>query len=267
MDPLRGYAEEILKAADRAGALTNQLLAFSRRQVMQPRIINLNAVHRPDREDAAPADRRRYRTGYASWTGAGNIKADPNHIEQADREPGGEFPRCHARWRQAHHRNRNVEIDETYVKTHMGVKPGDFVMIAVSDTGHGMDSATRQNIFEPFFTTKQQGKGTGLGLATVYGMVKQSGGDIWVYSEPGQGTTFKLYFPLVLTRLIRRDRRVGLRRQLCSETVLLVEDESPGPRADARRCSSSSAIQSLPPAKGDEAIESADSSRGRSLCW
>ncbi len=121
----------------------------------------------------------------------------------------------------------NVQIDETYAKTHMGVKPGEFVMIAVSDTGHGMDSATRQNIFEPFFTTKQRGKGTGLGLATVYGMVKQSGGDIWVYSEPGQGTTFKLYFPRVAEAaspgLIEES---ALSRQLDSETVMLVEDEA-----------------------------------------
>ena len=119
------------------------------------------------------------------------------------------------------------QIDETYAKTHMGVKPGEFVMIAVSDTGHGMDSATRQNIFEPFFTTKQRGKGTGLGLATVYGMVKQSGGDIWVYSEPGQGTTFKLYFPRVAEPVspgwseeVEHPRHVG------GETVMLVEDEA-----------------------------------------
>jgi CheY-like chemotaxis protein len=120
----------------------------------------------------------------------------------------------------------NTQLDENYSKTHLGVKPGEFVMIAVSDTGHGMDSATRQHIFEPFFTTKARGKGTGLGLATVYGMVKQSGGDIWVYSEPGQGTTFKLYFPRVMEGVApeaagsaRPERRDG------SETILLVEDE------------------------------------------
>jgi CheY-like chemotaxis protein len=120
----------------------------------------------------------------------------------------------------------NTILDENYARTHMGVKPGDFTMIAVSDNGHGMDAETRRHIFEPFFTTKEKGKGTGLGLATVYGMVKQAGGDIWVYSEPGQGTTFKLYFPHVLEPLSESsgsdgspDRRSG------GETVLVVEDE------------------------------------------
>jgi two-component system cell cycle sensor histidine kinase/response regulator CckA len=255
LDPLRGYAEEILKAADRAGALTNQLLAFSRRQVMQPRVINLNAViaqtekmlHRLIGEDVELIiilDRN-----------TGNIKADPNHIEQAvvnlavnsrDAMPGGGRLTIET---------ANVHIDETYVKTHMGVKPGEFVMIAVSDTGHGMDSVTRQNIFEPFFTTKQQGKGTGLGLATVYGMVKQSGGDIWVYSEPGQGTTFKLYFPRVTEPVSAGTaEESGLARQLCSETVMLVEDEAQV-RDLTQRMLKQLGYSVLTAAKGDEALE------------
>jgi two-component system cell cycle sensor histidine kinase/response regulator CckA len=227
MDPLRGYAEEILKAADRAGALTNQLLAFSRRQVMQPRIINLNAVLGQTEKMLRRLIGEDIQLVMSLDKNAGNIKADPNHIEQAivnlavnsrDAMPNGGRITIET---------GNVQIDETYVKTHMGVKPGDFVMVAVSDTGHGMDSVTRQNIFEPFFTTKQQGKGTGLGLATVYGMVKQSGGDIWVYSEPGQGTTFKLYFPLVQEPISSgMNEEVGISRQLSSETVLLVEDEA-----------------------------------------
>jgi two-component system, cell cycle sensor histidine kinase and response regulator CckA len=227
LDPLRGYAEEILKAADRAGALTNQLLAFSRRQVMQPRIINLNAVIGQTEKMLRRLIGEDVELVMSLDRGAGNIKADPNHIEQAivnlavnsrDAMPNGGRITIET---------GNVQIDETYVKTHMGVKPGDFVMIAVSDTGHGMDSATRQNIFEPFFTTKQQGKGTGLGLATVYGMVKQSGGDIWVYSEPGQGSTFKLYFPLVREPVSPGlHDEVGISRQLSSETVMLVEDEA-----------------------------------------
>ena len=149
----------------------------------------------------------------------------------------------------------NVQIDETYVKTHMGVKPGDFVMVAVSDTGHGMDSATRQNIFEPFFTTKQQGKGTGLGLATVYGMVKQSGGDIWVYSEPGQGTTFKLYFPLVTEPVSPgASEESGISRQLSQRNRLLVEDETQVRELTAKMLKQLG-YSVLTAEKGDAAIE------------
>jgi two-component system, cell cycle sensor histidine kinase and response regulator CckA len=255
MDPLRGYAEEILKAADRAGALTNQLLAFSRRQVMQPRVINVNDVlaqtekmlHRLIGEDV------QLNLGLAA--DLGNIKADPNHIEQAivnlavnarDAMPMGGTITIET---------ANTQLDEHYSKTHLGVKAGDFIMIAVSDTGHGMDSATRQHIFEPFFTTKARGKGTGLGLATVYGMVKQSGGDIWVYSEPGQGTTFKLYFPRVAEGIAtdvvgapRAERSNG------SETVLLVEDEK-AVRDLTARMLKQMGYTPLSAASGAEAIE------------
>ncbi len=226
VDPLRGYAEEILKAADRAGALTNQLLAFSRRQIMKPRIISVNSVIEQTEKMLRRLIGEDIQLSISLSAETGNIKSDPNHIAQAivnlavnarDAMPTGgrltiETGNCH--------------IDETYVRTHMGVKPGEFVMIAVSDTGMGMDSATRQRIFEPFFTTKERGKGTGLGLATVYGMVKQSGGDIWVYSEPGTGTTFKLYFPRVREAVSdvaapSSDKS----KTAAAETILLVEDE------------------------------------------
>ena len=227
VDPLRGYAEEILKAADRAAALTNQLLAFSRRQIMQPRIINLNAVIGQTENMLRRLIGEDIQLVMSLGADTGNIRTDPHHVEQAivnlavnarDAMPAGG---------RIIIETSNVQIDETYAKTHMGVKPGEFVMIAVSDTGHGMDSATRQNIFEPFFTTKQRGKGTGLGLATVYGMVKQSGGDIWVYSEPGHGTTFKLYFPRVTEPVspgLSEDPEPP--RHEGGETVMLVEDEA-----------------------------------------
>ena len=226
MDPLRGYAEEILKAADRAGALTNQLLAFSRRQVMQPRVINVNDVLTQTEKMLQRLIGEDVQLNLRLAADLGNIKADPNHIEQAivnlavnarDAMPLGGTITIET---------GNTELDEHYSKTHLGVKPGDFIMIAVSDTGHGMDSTTRQHIFEPFFTTKARGKGTGLGLATVYGMVKQSGGDIWVYSEPGQGTTFKLYFPRVAGTVAADASGISrTERSLGSETILLVEDE------------------------------------------
>jgi PAS domain S-box-containing protein len=226
LDPLRGCAEEVLKASDRAAALTKQLLAFSRRQIMQPCVMSVNAtvlhtekmLRRLISEDlelvlVLPPD-------------VGNIKADPNHIEQAivnltlnarDAMPDGGRITVET---------ANVRLDDTYARTHLGILPGDFVMIAVSDTGHGMDAETRGRLFEPFFTTKAKGKGTGLGLATVYGAVKQLGGDIWVYSEPGQGTTFKLYFPRV-AEAAELDPADAPALDLAphTETILVVEDE------------------------------------------
>jgi nitrogen-specific signal transduction histidine kinase len=226
MDPLRGYAEEILKAADRAAALTNQLLAFSRRQIMQPRVINVNAVLIQTQKMLQRLIGEDIELILDLGVDIGNIKADPGHVEQAivnlavnarDAMPMG----GHLRIETA-----DVVLDETYARTHMGVKPGEFTMIAVSDDGHGMDAETRRHIFEPFFTTKEKGKGTGLGLATVYGIVKQTGGDIWVYSEPGQGTTFKLYFPRVFEPVSdSAGSDPSATRQSGGETVLVVEDE------------------------------------------
>ncbi len=226
LDPLRGYAEEVLKAADRAGALTNQLLAFSRRQIMQPRVVDVNAIMRQTEKMLRRLIGEDIDLVLSLDPAIGNIKADPGHVEQAivnlavnarDAMPmGGRLTIETA----------TVFLDENYARTHIGVKPGEFVMIAVSDTGHGMDAETRRRIFEPFFTTKEKGKGTGLGLATVYGMVKQTGGDIWVYSEPGQGTAFKLYFPRVSDPVAEGSEGVGeIVKPSGGETILVVEDE------------------------------------------
>jgi PAS domain S-box-containing protein len=226
LDPLRGCAQEVLKAADRAAALTKQLLAFSRRQVMQPCVMNVNTavmhtetmLRRLIGEDvelvlSLPED-------------VGNIKADPNHIEQAIVNLALNARDAMPKGGRITVETANVHLDENYARTHMGVKPGEFVMVAVSDTGHGMDAETRRRLFEPFFTTKEKGKGTGLGLATVYGAIKQLGGDIWVYSEPGQGTSFKLYFPRVTeTATLPAASPVEQDRAPSTETILVVEDE------------------------------------------
>ena len=226
LDPLRGNAEEVLKAADRAAALTNQLLAFSRRQVIRLSVLSVNALIVNTEKMLRHVIGEDIQLTLNPAPDAGNIRADPGHIEQAvvnlavnarDAMPAGGRLAIET---------ANVRLDETYARTHSGVQPGEFVMIAVSDTGHGMDTETRRHIFEPFFTTKAVGKGTGLGLATVYGMVKQCGGDIWVYSEPGKGTTFKLYFPRVADPA---DSSVAGEadpsKAIGGETILVVEDE------------------------------------------
>ena len=263
LDPLRGYAEEILKAADRAAALTNQLLTFSRRQVAQPRVFNVNTalsltekmLRRLIGEDIELSLRLDPETG--------NIRADPGHLEQAvfnlatnarDAMPDGGRLTIET---------SNVTLDENYAKTHLGVEPGEYIMIAVCDSGHGMDIETRRRVFEPFFTTKEKGKGTGLGLATVYGIVKQAGGDIWVYSEIGKGTAFKLYFPRVRDAASEPDgARGSLPTLQGSETVLLVEDEQ-GVRDLTARMLKQMGYRVLVAASGAEAIEISKSYSGK----
>jgi hypothetical protein len=228
-DSLRGFAEEIGKATERAVALTSQLLAFSRRQLIQPRVFEVNKMlanaekmlHRLLSEDI---DLVLHLNSHA-----GNIKADPGQVEQAIFNLA-----ANARDAMPHGGRLTIEtaaahLDDTYSKTHVGVKPGEYVMIAVSDTGQGMDAETKSHIFEPFFTTKERGKGTGLGLATAYGTVKQSGGDIWVYSEMGCGTTFKIYFPRIAGPAAEAIRDAPSAGNRGTETILLVEDE-PGVR-------------------------------------
>ena len=218
---------EIHKAAERAAMLTRQLLAFSRKQILEPRVISLNDVvtnmqkmlGRLIGEDI---------TIYTKLNPKLNsVLADAGQIEQVimnlvvnarDAMPqGGDISI----------ETTNAQLDPSYAQSHAEVTPGNYVMGAVTDSGCGMDEATRARIFEPFFTTKGQGKGTGLGLATVYGIVKQSEGHIWVYSEPGHGTTFKIYFPDVGTPSGQSDKDECRRRQLRgNETILLVEDDA-----------------------------------------
>jgi CheY-like chemotaxis protein len=225
-DPLRRNVEEITRAAERAAALTQQLLAFSRKQVLQPRVLDVRAVlegaqgllRRLISEDIELAIR--------AEPGVGRVRVDPVQLEQVllnlainarDAMPQGGRLLLEA---------QDQDLDDAYAREHLGGQAGRFVMLAVSDTGHGMNRETQARIFEPFFTTKELGKGTGLGLSTVYGIVKQSGGYIWVYSEPGRGSTFKVYLPRVTetAEAAAEPEAPGLPAR-GSETVLLVEDE------------------------------------------
>ncbi|GIK42624.1 MAG: histidine kinase [Chloroflexota bacterium] len=230
LDPLQKSIREIRKAGERAARLTHQLLAFSRQQVLQPEILDLNEVITDISRMLTRLIGEDIELVIITKAGLGRIKADPGQMEQVimnlavnarDAMPhGGKLTIDLA----------NVELDEDFARRHLRVAPGAYVRLAISDTGVGMDKETLNRIFEPFFTTKEQGKGTGLGLATVYGIIKQSGGSILVYSEPGWGTTFKIYLPQI--KEVSRPSPVSLPREHPSQrggTILLVEDE-PGVR-------------------------------------
>ena len=196
-DPARRDALEIENAVTRAASLTNQLLAFSRKQVLRPKVLDLNMVLDEVSKMLERLIGKDIELRVVHGSSLGRVKADPSQIEQVilnlavnsrDAMPDGGTLTIET---------RDVELDENDSRNHQGVPAGRYVMLAVSDTGDGMDTETQARIFEPFFTTKAPGKGTGLGLATVYGVVKHSDGWIWVDSEPGRGTTFKIYLPRV----------------------------------------------------------------------
>ncbi len=255
-DSIVGDLMEVKKASQSAVILTRQLLAFSRKQVMQPALLNLNRtveglekmLRRILGEDLDLVQILAPDLGF--------VMADPGQMEQVlmnlvvnarDAMPtGGKLTI----------ETSNVEIDSDYTNQHVAMESGSYVQLAVTDTGYGMDAKTMERIFEPFFTTKEKGKGTGLGLSMVYGIVKQSGGNIWVYSEPGQGTTFKIYLPQetsdhkpVTNALTQVKRRLG-----GTETILLVEDED-AVRKLTERILSKAGYKMLTATDGEEAIK------------
>ena len=223
----RSKIQELKKAGERAARLTRQLLAFSRKQVMTPKVMDLNVLVENLRKMIERVIGEDIELVTVPFAPLGSVKADPGQVEQIimnlvvnarDAMPSGGRLTIET---------ANVEFDAEYARSHLPGSPGKYVMVAVSDTGTGMDPEIQKHIFEPFFTTKETGKGTGLGLATVYGIVKQSGGFIWVYSEQHVGTTFKVYLP-------RIQQQKGLPLETGqepeklegTETVLVAEDES-----------------------------------------
>jgi two-component system cell cycle sensor histidine kinase/response regulator CckA len=261
-DPVRDDVVQIIKAGDRAAGLTRQLLAFSRRQIIEMRTINLNdlildldkMLRRLIGEDIELVT--------LPTSGLGKVKADPGQIEQVlvnlvvnarDAMPGGGTLTLET---------ANVTMDEEYALRYPGARPGEYVMLTVSDTGTGMSEEVKSHLFEPFFTTKDPGKGTGLGLATVYGIVKQHNGNIYVDSEPGGGSSFRVYLPLVEVdseRLPRRDAEGYL--PLGSETVLTVEDEA-SVRSITARVLTELGYRVLEAANGEDALRVAQKHDG-----
>jgi two-component system cell cycle sensor histidine kinase/response regulator CckA len=253
-DPLRENIEEIQKASQRAVDLTRQLLAFSRRQILDFKVLDLDMLL----QDLDKLLRRVLGEDieliYTLSGDLGKVKTDPRQIEQVilnlalnarDAMPSGG---------KLIIETANVELDKTYASTHIGVTPGHYIRVSVNDTGYGMSPDVKDHIFEPFFTTKEKGKGTGLGLSTVYGIVKQSGGYIWVDSEPGCGTTFKIYLPTVEEEASAFHQTNDTSLLPCgSETILIAEDE-PSVRGLAVRALRERGYTLIEAANGEEAF-------------
>jgi PAS domain S-box-containing protein len=257
-DPLRSDATEIRSAGQRAAELTQQLLAFSRRQVLAPRVLDLNETLTQTGRMLARVLGEHVQLKVAPGPYLHKVKVDPGQVEQVilnlvlnarDAMPSGG---------QLTIETSNVVLDESYAQAHQGMTPGRHVMLAITDSGMGMTKETQERIFEPFYTTKEHGKGTGLGLSMVYGIVKQSGGSIWLYSEVGRGTTFKIYFPSTTeTEGDDAAPSVVVPTLRGTETILVVEDELQV-RVVVRNILSRHGYQVLEAANADEATSFCD---------
>jgi PAS domain S-box-containing protein len=256
---LRKDVEQIQKAAERAASLTRQLLAFSRKQVLQIEVLDLNSIvtnmdkmlRRLIGEDI---DLVTILHPFLE-----PVQADPGQIEQVIMNLAVNARDAMPQGGKLTIETTNTELDEAYARQHVDVTPGRYALLAMTDTGSGMDTETQSHLFEPFFTTKEQGKGTGLGLATVHGIVNQSGGHIQVSSEPHQGTTFKIYLPAIKAtpELVNQQRQETLAAGQGSETILLVEDEA-AVRELALRILLDAGYTVLEASHGEEAIQVAE---------
>jgi len=253
---------QIRKATDSAAALTRQLLAFSRRQVIHPQVVDLNSIIAETEKLLGRLVDENIEFYTALDPALGRVRVDPVQIEQVilnlvlnarDSMPeGGKLTI----------ETRNVDLEDPHQCKHSLIPAGQYVLLAMTDSGCGMNEETQSRIFEPFYTTKEFGKGTGLGLATVYGIVKQSGGFIWVYSEEGRGTTFKIYLPRIASPLTAA--RAGRRNSdfiRGTETILVVEDAEPL-RALTRDFLTASGYTVLEAANGEDAIRLARAHQG-----
>jgi signal transduction histidine kinase len=226
-DPMIKDLGEIRKAGERAAALTQQLLAFGRRQVLQPAVLSLDQLIATMEAMLGRLIGEDVELRITSAPGLGRVKVDPSQVHQVVMNLAVNSRDAMPEGGQLTIEMANVTLDAAYAAERVDVQPGAYVMLAISDTGTGMDKQTQARIFEPFFTTKEEGKGTGLGLSTVFGIVKQSGGHIWLYSELDRGTVFKIYFPEVDPREastdVRRDSDIESLQG--AETILVVEDD------------------------------------------
>jgi signal transduction histidine kinase len=264
-DILWGNIQEIQKATQRAADLTRQLLAFSRRQILDLKVLDLNTLLKDLNKMLRRIIGEDIELVFLLTEDLGRVKIDPGQFEQMvlnlavnarDAMPSGGKLTIET---------ANAELDEEYARTHISVKSGPYVQLSISDTGVGMPQDIKEKVFDPFFTTKEKGKGTGLGLSTVYGIVKQSEGNIWVYSEPGHGTTFKIYLPRVeeeLDSVIKQEETASLPKG--TETVLLVEDD-PLVRDLARRLLIQQGYTVLEASNGEEALRVAQEHDGEKI--
>jgi len=261
-EPMHHQIEEIHKAGRRGASLTKQLLAFSRQLVLEPRVLNLNEAVKGISRMLERLIGEDIDLAILLDPALEQVKADPGQLEQVIMNLAVNARDAMPEGGKLTIETANVDLDEGYAHQHYPVVPGRYVMLAVTDTGVGMDKQTQAHIFEPFFSTKEKGKGTGLGLATVYGIVKQSKGYVWAYSEPGQGTTFKIYLPRV------RDAAAPLREaeppaigDWHGETILVVEDEEPM-REMISECLRTIGCRVLIAGHGEEALRAAEEHPG-----